>query len=260
VLLGADLRVPALATKDLTGRMTLEVVPRGKHLLHRIEGGLTLHSHLRMDGSWRVLRPGTADPSRHPATRRHTVRAVLWTQDQLAVGDRLGMLDLVETVAEHRLVGHLGPDLLDRAFDRDLALSNLRRDGDRPVAEALLDQRNLAGIGTIFASEPLFEHRANPWTPVAQMEPERLGAVVDTARLWLVRSCKLGPGTGSGAPVQVPADGWLPWRPRVFGREGRPCPRCGTTIRKGTIGAQPREREVSYCPSCQGSPQDVVHN
>ncbi|HLS43857.1 MAG TPA: DNA-formamidopyrimidine glycosylase family protein [Ornithinicoccus sp.] len=256
LLLGADLRVPALATKDLVGRHTLEVVPRGKHLLHRIEGGLTLHSHLRMDGSWRVLHrtSGDSGPPQQAATRKHTVRAVLWTDSAIAVGDRLGMLDLVETTHEDRLVGHLGPDLLDRGFNRDLALSNLLRDRSRPVAEALLDQRNLAGIGTIYASEPLFEHRANPWTPVGQMDPELLGAVVDTARLWLVRSCKLSPGALRGAVGRVPADGWLPWRPRVFGREGRPCPRCGTPIRQGTIGAQPREREISYCPRCQGSP------
>lgn len=247
VLLGSDLRVPSLALKDLAGRATLEVVPQGKHLLHRIEGGLTLHSHLRMDGSWRVL---SATPS-HPATRRHTVRAVLWTNDQLAVGDQLGMLDLVQTAHEDRLVGHLGPDLLDREFDRDLALANLIRDPRTPVAQALLDQRNLAGIGTIYASEPLFEHRVDPWTPTGQLDPHVLGAVVDTARLWMVRSCRLSPTAGRGSGTPQPADGWLPWRYRVFGRDGRPCRRCGTPIQLGTVGAAPRARELRYCPVCQ---------
>lgn len=247
VLLGSDLRVPALALKDLAGRTTLEVVPRGKHLLHRVEGGLTLHSHLRMDGSWRVL---AATPS-HPATRRHTVRALLWTGERIAVGDRLGMLELFETVHEDRHVGHLGPDLLDREFDRELALANLLRNPHIPVAEALLDQRNLAGIGTIYASEPLFEHRVDPWTPVGQLGHDKLGTVVDTARLWMVRSCRVGPTAGGIGGTRQPVDGWLPWRYRVFGRDGRPCPRCGTPIQVGTVGAAPRAREVRYCPVCQ---------
>lgn len=249
-LLGSDLRVPALALTDLAGRHTLEVVPQGKHLLHRIEGGLTLHSHLRMDGSWRVL---AADPT-HSATRHHTVRAVLWTIEKLAVGDRLGMLDVVETRHEDRLVGHLGPDLLDRAFDRGRALANLAADPAVPVALALLDQRNLAGIGTIYASEPLFEHRVSPWTPVGAVPPETLASVVDTARLWMVRSCRLGPvppRQPGGAVTPAPADGWLPWAYRVFGRRGRPCPRCGTAIAEGPIGQQPQQRVISFCPTCQ---------
>lgn len=263
VLLASDLRVPTLATTDLSGRTTVEVVSRGKHLLHRIEGGLTLHSHLRMDGSWRVVHLRTtappnnidqiADLSRHhPATRRHTVRAVLTTRDYLAIGDQLGMLDLVETVHEGRVIGHLGPDLLDRDFNREAALRNLLRHPQTAIAEALLDQRNLAGIGTIYASEPLFEHRLNPWRPSAEVPREQLGAVVDTARLWMVRSCRLGLSAGrGGARKPLPPDGWLPDSPRVFGREGRPCPRCGTAIRQGTIGAQPRERLFSFCPKCQ---------
>lgn len=256
VLLGADLRVPALATKDLAGRLTLEVVPRGKHLLHRLEGGLTLHSHLRMDGSWRVLHrsPREGDRPRSARTQRHTVRALLWTGQHVAVGDSLGMLDLVETRHESRVVGHLGPDLLDRDFDRDRALRNLLHDPSVEVGLALLDQRNLAGIGTIFASEPLFEHRISPWTPVGRLSADEVGAVVDTARLWLVRSCRLGPRPGGAAAARLPADGWLPWSPRVFGKEGRPCPRCGTTVREDPIGQQPRARAMAHCPRCQVPP------
>lgn len=261
VLLGSDLRVPALATRDLSGRTTIEVIPRGKHLLHRLEGGVTLHSHLRMDGSWRVLAAATAAGSpdspqhratpQHPATRRHTVRAVLWTAAHLAVGDSLGMLDLIETRHEGRLVGHLGPDVLDRAFDRELALSNLRAEPTRAVADALLDQRNLAGIGTIYASEPLHEHQVSPWTPVGELDPEVLGRVVDTARLWMVRSCRVGHAPPADPLRQRPADGWLPGTYRVFGRRGRSCRRCGTPIEERPIGRQPQERVVSFCPTCQ---------
>lgn len=240
-LLGADLRVPRLATADLRGRGTLEVVPRGKHLLHRIEGDLTLHSHLRMEGRWRVLRA-----SRPPSsTGRHTVRALLWTADRVAVGDQLGMLDLVRTSEEHRVVGHLGPDLLDPAFDRDLALANIRRDPRLTITEALLDQRNLAGIGTIFASEPLFLHGIQPWRTVRDVGPEAVAELVDTARRLLVLSCRAGRTTVTGR-TEMGDDAW------VHGQVGLPCRRCGNTIRLAPVGAPPRERVLSYCPTCQG--------
>lgn len=112
-LVRSDLRVPRLATADLTGRTTLEVVPRGKHLLHRVEGGLTLHSHLRMDGSWRVFGPG--EPWR--GGPEHQIRAVLATASHTAVGYRLPVLELLRTAEEDRAVGHLGPDLLGPDWD-----------------------------------------------------------------------------------------------------------------------------------------------
>ncbi|GAA1162243.1 Fpg/Nei family DNA glycosylase [Ornithinicoccus hortensis] len=240
VLRGSDLRVPALATRDLSGRRTIEVVPRGKHLLHRVEGGITLHSHLRMDGSWRIA-PASARPA---AGRRHTVRALLWTDRHVAVGDQLGMLDLVRTDDEATLVGHLGPDLLDPGFDGDLALANLRREPDRPVAEALLDQRNLCGIGTIFASEPLFEHGVDPWALVGELPDEVLATVVGTARARMVHSARVGFTVTTGRSDRRP-EAW------VFGRKGQPCRRCGTVIDQGTVGEPPRQRVLSYCPVCQ---------
>lgn len=253
--MGADLRVPALATRDLVGRATVEVLPRGKHLLHRLQGGLTLHSHLRMDGSWRVLAlPAGARVMSHPAVRPHTVRAVLWTASSLAVGDSLGKLDLVETAQEARVVGHLGPDLLDPRFDRELALANLTRDRDVPIAVALLDQRNLAGIGTIYASEPLFEHQVSPWAAVSSVSPDLIGRVVDTARLWMVRSARVGPRPVRAPLAGSPDDGWLPGDYRVFGRRGRPCRRCGTAVAEAPIGRQPRARTISFCPTCQRLP------
>lgn len=236
----SDLRVPALATVDLSGRRTIEVVPRGKHLLHRMEGGLTLHSHLRMEGRWRTYRhnPGRPDPA------QYTVRAVLHTPEWTAIGDSLGMLDLVKTVEERRVVGHLGPDLLDPGFNRGQALTNVLSIQGRTVTEALLDQRNLAGIGTIFASEPLFLHAINPWTPVSAVGSTGVGEVIDTARRLLINSCRLGRTTITGRTDQLD-DAW------VHGRVGLPCKKCGQTIRLAPIGVQPRERVMFYCPSCQ---------
>lgn len=240
LLIGSDLRVPRLATVDLSGRRTIEVVPRGKHLLHRLDGDLTLHSHLRMEGRWRVTR--TARPGK--AARRHTVRAVLWTADHVAVGDRLGMLDLVRTSEEHQVVGHLGPDLLDPEYDRALALANVSAD-PRTVTEACLDQRNVAGMGTIFTAEPLFLHGINPWTPARRLELDQVAAVLDTARRLLVLSCQTGRTTITGRS-DVVDDAW------VHGRVGLPCKRCGTMVRLAAVGRQPQERLMFYCPSCQG--------
>jgi endonuclease VIII len=144
----ADLRWPSLATAELTGRTVAEVVSAGKHLLLRLPPGpgggepaLTLHSHLRMEGSWRVVRTGT---TREPGARS-TVRAVLGNDTWTAIGDRLGMLDLVTADREHTLVGHLGPDVLGPGWDPARAVANLRREPHRAIGEALLDQRVLTG-------------------------------------------------------------------------------------------------------------------
>ncbi|MFI0768722.1 DNA-formamidopyrimidine glycosylase family protein, partial [Streptomyces sp. NPDC021218] len=100
-LIRSDLRVPRLATADLTGRRVLEVVPRGKHLLTRLEGGLTLHSHLRMDGSWQVYGPG----ERWRGGPHHQIRAILATAAHTAVGYRLPVLELLRTGDEDKVVG-----------------------------------------------------------------------------------------------------------------------------------------------------------
>ena len=242
-LVANDLRVPSLATVDLRGRRTIEVVPRGKHLLHRIEGDLTLHSHLRMEGRWRTYRASRARST--SITEDHRVRAILVTAGRCAVGSSLGMLDLVRTGQEDTVVGHLGPDLLDPRFDLSVAMANLGSLPGRSVAEALLDQRNLAGIGTIFASEPLFLHQINPWCSIEDLGEESTRTVVETARRLLVLSCRLGRTTITGRS-DLTDDAW------VHGRMGLPCKKCGTTVRLAPIGKQPHERVIFYCPRCQG--------
>lgn len=238
----SELRWPTLATTDLTGRRTLEVVPRGKHLLHRLEGGLTLHSHLRMEGSWRV------HPAGRPPRLPRTTRAVLATATRLAVGDTLGMLDLVPTEAEEHLVGHLGPDLLGPDWSLPVALANLRRDPDRPIAAALLDQRNLAGIGTIYASEPLFLRRVDPWRPVGAVPGATLEAVVETARMALAAACRTpGPWEGRTTPRHLRETRW------VHGRVRSACLVCGTPIALDPVGDAPHDRVFFHCPSCQAS-------
>lgn len=153
-----DLRVPRLATVDLTGREVLEVRSRGKHLLTRFEGGLTLHSPLRMDGAWKIYAPA----ERWRGGPAHQIRAVLGTAEHTAVGYRLPVLDLLRTADESRVVGHLGPDLLGPDWDPEQALGRLLSAPGRPLGEALLDQRNLAGIGNVYKSELCFLLRASP--------------------------------------------------------------------------------------------------
>ena len=228
VLVSADLRWPSLATSDLSGLTVTEVVPRGKHLLLRLDNGWTLHSHLRMDGSWRVerTRPGPVSSRRTPSRISQGpgfVRAVLVTGEWTAVGVDLGMLDLVRTEREDTLVGHLGPDLLDPGFDAGVAVANLEA-APGTIGAALMDQTNLAGIGTIWASETLFAERARLLLNASIASP------VPTS-------------TGQRAPGRTSY---------VHGRSGRPCRRCGATVRVASIGGAARERPMFYCPRCQG--------
>ena len=163
-----DLRVPKLATVDLTGKVVEAVQPRGKHLLIRFSNGWTLHSHLRMDGAWKVFAPG----EQWRGGRTHEIRAILGTARYTAVGFRLPVLELLRTAEESRVVGHLGPDLLDPDWtpaSADEAVSRLRADPGRTIGEALLDQRNLAGIGNIYKSELCFLCKVTPWTEVGNV-------------------------------------------------------------------------------------------
>ncbi|MFE7591168.1 DNA-formamidopyrimidine glycosylase family protein [Kitasatospora sp. NPDC057512] len=244
-LTSADLRVPAHATADLTGRRVLEVAPRGKHLLARFEGGLTLHTHLRMDGRWVVYRPG----ERWTGGPEWQIRAVLGTDRGTAVGYRLPVVELLRTADERRIVGHLGPDLLGSDWDPVEAVRRLLAHPGRPVVEALLDQRNLAGIGNVYANELCFVAGVTPWTEVGELpHPDRL---VERARQMLEAN-KLRPGhitTGDTRP------GYQHW---VYGRAGRPCPRCVTPVATGRQGSPPRDRTVFWCPYCQRGPAPEV--
>ncbi|MCW5950849.1 MAG: DNA glycosylase [Propionibacteriaceae bacterium] len=250
-LLGADLRWPGISTARLAGVIVAETVPRGKHILTRFDSGWTLHSHLRMDGSWVVRRTqpeqriGQRMSGRRPESMGSGfVRAVLAGADYTAIGVDLGMLDLVRTREEHTLVGHLGPDLLDPSFDAELAVANLARAGGT-IGAALLDQTNLAGIGTIWASETLFAERLWPWTPTTTLTPEALARLVARAQRFLLGSIQHA----------VPSSTGIRQRGRstyVHGRSGRACLRCGGAVRVAPIGTPPRDRPMFYCPVCQG--------
>jgi endonuclease-8 len=235
VLTGSDFRIPSLATVDLAGRRVLGTVSRGKHLLTRLEGEMTLHSHLKMEGTWDVQ--AVDAPWRRAA---HDVRAVLTTEKTAAIGYSV-LLDLVATVAEDSLVGHLGPDLLGPDWDADEAVRRLTHLGQVPVGQALLDQRNLAGIGNIYRAEACFLAGVDPHTP-SEAVPD-IAKLVEIAHRLLEahRDRRSRITTGDRRP------GRRLW---VYQRRG-PCLRCGTPIRTGELGPDGQERTVWWCPSCQ---------
>jgi endonuclease-8 len=198
-----------------------------------------------MEGSWKISRTGS------PGARGRGpyIRAVLGNAVWTALGDRLGLLDVVATRDEHTLLGHLGPDLLDDAFPTDGLPEALRRiavRGSTPIAEVLLDQTVVAGIGTIWTAEPLFVLRIWPWTPVDRLA-DPAGLLLETRR----RMARSVASTGSYTVTGDTARGTTTF---VHGRMGKPCRRCGTPIERGTANQPPRERPIFWCPRCQIPP------
>ena len=235
-----DLRFPEIATTDFRGATTLEVVSRGKHLLHRLDNGTTLHSHLRMEGQWRVESP--AETPRW--LRRADLRAAVGTSEWTALGLRLGVLELLPTAREPDVVGHLGPDVLGPDWDAAAAIGNLRA-SRTTIGAALLDQRNLAGVGTLWASESLFIERVHPWAAAAELPLDVVGRLVERAHrlIDVARHHAVQSSTGVRRRGEESF---------VHARSGRPCRRCGTGIRVAMIGQPPQERTMFYCPGCQG--------
>ena len=242
ILTDAELRLAELATTDLAGQRVLDVVPRGKHLLIRLDSELTLHSHLRMDGRWRVYPAGyrVHDPDDH-------VRVILQNAAGTAVGWRIHDVALVPTSAEDTLVGHLGPDLLGPDWDAAEAVRRLRLEPGRAIGEAILDQRNLAGAGNVYKAEICFLRGISPWTPVGEVSD--VAGVVDLAHRLLVANRERYDHVTTGDPRA----GKRTW---VYDRAGRPCRRCGTTVRVESQGeAANQEGRLSYwCPQCQPGP------
>jgi endonuclease-8 len=262
----SDLRVPRYATTDLSGQTVREVIPIGKHILFRIEGGITLHTHFKMEGRWDVYEPGKR--WRGPAFK---VRAVLETPEAIAVGVDLAAVDLKPTRQEDELVGHLGPDLLapvgkwsDRGrvqpgwggsaprlnlWDEDEALARLRADGSVDIGDALIDQTKMAGLGNVNRSEICFLKGLHPFTPVAAVDD--LKGLVDLAR----RVIMANRTTGNQVTTGDKRPGRSHW---VYGRRGEPCRRCGTPIvktysRAAETNGTP-DRVVYLCPWCQPPP------
>ena len=245
-LLSSDFRTPALATTDLSGSDVLEVRSRGKHLLTRLRtpdrGDWTLRTHFRMEGTWRVFHHG----ERWSGRPRHTIRIVLTTASAVAVGFHLHDIALVPTDKEETIVGHLGPDLLGPDWDAAEAVRRLAARPEREIAAAIIDQRNLAGVGNLYKCELLFLRGISPWTLVRDVAD--LPAMVDLAQrlLYANRERWAQVTTGDTRPGHSAY---------VFERRGRPCRRCGTYIKMARQGGNAIEDRVTFwCSVCQPGP------
>lgn len=232
-----DFRVPRYATLDLSGHRMEEVVARGKHILMRVGDGTTIHTHFKMEGEWHLYRHG--ERWRGPGWQ---VRLVLETEPWVAVGFRLGVLDVLPTSQEDEVVGHLGPDLLGPDWDEEVALGNLRAHPEMSLEAALLDQTLMAGLGNIYKSEICFLAGVHPATAVGDV-PD-LPKVVRLAK----RTIEANRSTGMQITTGDNRPGRRHW---VYGRKGEQCRRCGTPIEKKDEVVGTRERVTYWCPRCQ---------
>ncbi len=271
-----ELRVPRLALSDLSGSQITEVVSRGKHILMRFDNDHTLHSHLRMDGSWQISRPsqrvagstpayrsrGARIPARpQSAGRGFDIRAVVGNTEWRTTGHRVHDLDIARTSTGEPWVSHLGPDLLGPDWDPHRAVHNLGLEPSRPIVEALLDQRILAGVGNMYAAELLFMTGTYPLASVASVlalpaqpqrapaggEGNRADAIVETAHR-VLRANRDHPEQSTTGSVARGEQHW------VYMRAGQPCRRCRTPLLSAIIGVAPQERTTFWCPRCQPAP------
>ncbi|MDK1361495.1 DNA-formamidopyrimidine glycosylase family protein [Arthrobacter sp. zg-Y1219] len=269
-----DIRVPKFATTDFSGHTVADVVSRGKHLLIRLDGsdvdgsgvdaaaarvtagratagratagsaatnaadtGWILHSHLKMEGLWHVYNRG--ERWRRPAFK---ARCILETSTKQIVGFDLGFLGALPRSEEDDAVGYLGPDLLGPDWDASEALRRIQSVPERPIGLALLDQRNLAGIGNVYRCEICFLAGVHPLTPVGEVP--NLQRIIDLSKRLLeankARSRRITTGNMGRDPL---------W---VYNRETRGCLRCGTKVAHELVGDNALElRDLYYCPHCQ---------
>jgi endonuclease-8 len=233
----------------LRGRTIEQVESRGKHLLMWFSSGLVLRTHMRMHGSWHLYRPG--ERWQRP---RHEMRIVIGTEAIEAIAFSVPVAEFVasdDLPREHH-IAELGPDPLARAFDEDDAIGRIQARAGVEIAEALLDQRAMAGIGNIFKSEVLFICRVNPFVPVRELNRERIQQLVTTAARLLRANAAEGRGPGivtyaglRGTTQRADPSARL-W---VYGRAGKPCRRCGTPVSRRKQG--PNVRSTYWCERCQ---------
>lgn len=216
--------------RRLVGTTIEAAEPEGKHLLLRFDNGLQLHTHMRMRGEWHLYRPG--ERWQRPA---YAAVAVLEVEDAVAVCFRA---PVVELVRGRGAVAHLGPDVLSPVFDTAEAVRRARALDVSTVGQALLDQRVAAGIGNVFRCEALWNRRISPLRPLSGCSDEDLAALFGTAR------DDLRANAVASRPRRFKYG-----RAAVYGRAGRPCPRCGGLVRALRHGEH--ARLVYWCPTCQ---------
>lgn len=239
-VLHTSLRVPSVALHDFSGAIVDRVWPYGKHLFMQF-GGQILHTHLKMEGTWAVHRHG--DRWRKPA---HTARVVLRLADARpieVVGHSLGFVRVFPTDHYHEQIAHLGPDVLGE-WDPGEARRRIEAEPRASIGEALLEQRNVAGVGNEYRAEICYLCGIHPARRVDEVDVEQ---VLDVTRrvMWANRDAPVRVTTGVRRAGETTY---------VFGRHGRPCRRCGTVIQRAWLG----ERIIWWCPACQPAAPDYV--
>ena len=233
----------------LRGRTVERVEARGKHLLIWFSGDLVLRTHMRMHGSWHIYRPGERWQRPH-----HDMRIVIETSDMHAVAFTVPVAEFIAASALERsaAISELGPDLLASDFDAAEAVRRIHAQQPVEIADALLDQTAVAGIGNIFKSETLFVARVNPFTLVRDLSLESIERIVTAASTLMC--VNVGPTATGGivthSGLRRTASRSDP-SPRlwVYGRAGKPCRRCGTPIQWRKQGVH--ARSTYWCERCQ---------
>ncbi|MGE5361837.1 MAG: DNA-formamidopyrimidine glycosylase family protein [Bacteroidales bacterium] len=239
--------LPALTRVDedapIAGRTVVAVRSLGKHLLVEFSGGLALRTHMRMNGTWHIYRP--AERWQRP---RVAMRVVIETDEWVAVGFNVPVAEFLRTrdLARHHELARLGPDLLADEFDEQAITARLRTiGGGRPVGDALLDQRIMAGVGNVYKSEALFVCGIEPWKAVSALSDEQASYLVRTSRD-LLKANVAPTARGARRTTRALNPESRLW---VYGRGGRPCRRCGTPIACEARGES--ARLTYWCPKCQ---------
>lgn len=236
-------------TYPIRGRTITGAESLGKHLLIRFTGDLLLRTHMRMNGSWHIYRPG--ERWRRP---HFDMRIVIETEPIHAIGFSIPIAEFIQEKDLERtpVIRDIGPDLLSDTYDQAEALRRLRERTDMEIADALLDQRAVAGIGNVYKSEVLFAARINPFTPVPRVDQAALEKALSIARRLMAANVRDGASdaivtyTGMRRTTgRMDASERL-W---VYGRIGKPCRRCGTPISRRKQG--PHARSTYWCPKCQ---------
>ena len=235
----------------ITGRTVDGVSSMGKHVLMRLSGALVLRTHMRMSGSWHIYRPGERWQRPH-----REMRILLATADFEAVGFNIPVAEFIDErrLPRHEELRQLGSDLLSDDFDEDEAVARIQARTTTAIADALLNQRVLAGIGNVYKSEVLFACRVNPFRAAGSLEPDAVHRLVRTARTFLRAN------VSTALPPMTTYRGFRRTTRRdpsqrlwVYGRAGKPCRRCDTPIVMRKQG--PDARVTYWCPACQGEVQ-----
>ncbi|WKD61679.1 Formamidopyrimidine-DNA glycosylase [Corynebacterium ciconiae DSM 44920] len=248
-VLGCSLRVPRWATTDVSGSTVAGVWPYGKYLFMDF-GEQILQTHLKMEGTWRVGLKG--DRWSTPGWKARVVLelegAPEYPRPIEVVGFELGMVKVLPSADYAAAIAHLGPDVLGENWDEQEACERIARRPERAIGAALLDQRNLAGVGNEYRAEICFLAGLHPATPVSEVDVAKVVRI--TRRLmWANRLATKRVSTGINRIGETAY---------VFGRYARPCRRCGSRIEKDFLGGVDRggdegelERVIWFCPTCQ---------